>query len=246
MDRSQFQESLLQVMEHKRHWAWPIFTKGGVSRQRLHIHLEQEYEVYVRDYPTFLGRAFVQCPIPSVRRALAEHLYEEETGRLSLGTPHPELFLELPNGLGMQVDRFRQVELLPAARQFRSFLDAATNDQGWEIATVVSTIFLAGNAHERGELEPDAARRPTAPLDRHPLVRHYDLPVECLALTRAHRMVDDDHRATTWRAVLDSLPPSSYGEVICALLEALDHWHDYRDEVANACGLSPELLRATA
>ncbi|MGV3623627.1 MAG: iron-containing redox enzyme family protein, partial [Archangium sp.] len=98
MTRDGFRESLLAVMERKQHWAWPHFTSGRVDTSKLHVHLEQEYAVFVRDFPVLVGRAYVQCPIPEVRRELAENLYEEETGGLHAGRPHPELFLEYPKG----------------------------------------------------------------------------------------------------------------------------------------------------
>src|SRR4051812_43507058 len=93
IDKLEFIEQLLQVMEGKSHWAWPLFTSGQVARERLHVHFEQEYETYVRDFPVLVGRAYVQCPVAEVRRELAENVYEEETGGLIAGRPHPELFL---------------------------------------------------------------------------------------------------------------------------------------------------------
>ena len=65
MDRDAFREALLEVMERKDHWAWPGFTSGLVPAGRLHVHLEQEWEVYVRDFPVMVGGAYVQCPIPA-------------------------------------------------------------------------------------------------------------------------------------------------------------------------------------
>ena len=50
-----FQERLLAVMERKVHWAWPFFRSGQVRADRLHVHLEQEYAVYVRDFPVKIG-----------------------------------------------------------------------------------------------------------------------------------------------------------------------------------------------
>ncbi|MGH7829075.1 MAG: iron-containing redox enzyme family protein, partial [Candidatus Binatia bacterium] len=82
MDRDAFSERLLSVMERKDHWAWPAFTSGLVAKAKLHIHFEQEYATYVRDFPVMVGRAYAQCPVAEVRRSLAENLYEEETGGL--------------------------------------------------------------------------------------------------------------------------------------------------------------------
>ena len=235
--REVFLERLLRVMERKEHWAWPYFTTGRVPKDRLHIHLEQEWAVFVRDFPVLVGRAYVQCPIPVVRRDLAENLYEEETGGLAAGRPHPELFLEYPRGLGMDVSRFERVELLPKARMYRDFLDDATQRHGWEVATAVVTLFIEGTSHDRSVLDPGAAPRPMPPLEDHPLVRHYGLPVERLALTKAHRTVEGDHRAAAWRMILDHVPPSARLAVIEAMEEALTRWQSYRTEVATAIGL---------
>ena len=237
MDREQFREALLQIMDRKQHWAWPRFTAGEVARERLHIHLEQEYATYVRDFPVLVGRAYVQCPIPAVRRELAENLYEEETGGLAAGRPHPELFLEYPRGLGMDLDRFARVELLPAAAEYRRTIDALTIARGWVLAACVATIFIEGTSHERGELEPAASKRPLPPLEQHPLVKHYGLPLESLALTKAHRAVEGNHRAAAWRSVLDHAPASERAEAVAGMEQVLDAWLRYRDEIADAVGL---------
>lgn len=224
-------------MERKDHWAWSSFTSGKVEKARLHVHLEQEYATYVRDFPVMVGWAYVQCPIPEVRRGLAENLYEEETGGLSAGRPHPELFLEYPRGLGMDLQRFQDVHLLPGARRYRDFLDQATQRRGWAVAAAVTTIFIEGTQWERGEVDASAPKRPEPPLSEHPLVKHYGLPLEFLALTKAHRRVEGEHRQEAWRSVLEHVAPSEYAAVVAALDEALERWLAYRDDVAFACGL---------
>jgi len=164
MDQNSFQEGLLAVMEQKVHWAWPGFTSGLVPKELLHNHFEQEYETYVRDFPVLIGRAYVQCPIAEARRELAENLFEEETGGLVAGKPHPELFLQYPAGLGFDLKRFENIELLPAAAAYRAYVDDVTNNQGWEPAAAVSTIFIEGTPYERGELDDAAPKRPEKPL----------------------------------------------------------------------------------
>jgi pyrroloquinoline-quinone synthase len=238
MDEAVFRETLLQIMERKVHWAWPAFTSGMVPKQLLHIHLEQEYATYVRDFPLLIGRAYVQCPIAAVRRELVENMYEEETGGMIAGRPHPELFLEYPKGLGMDLTRFEQIELLPGAGAFRALLDDATTARGWEVAAAVSTIFLEGTNHERGELERDAPKRPVSRLSDHPLVKHYGLPVEHLALTKAHRQVEGSHRAAAWRVMLDFGSAGARADVVAWMEETLLAWQRYRDEVASACGIT--------
>lgn len=237
MEHERFREALLSVMDQKEHWAWPGFTRGLVAKARLHVHLEQEYASYVRDFPVLVGRAYVLCPIAAARRELIENVYEEETGALHAGRPHPELFLEYPRGLGMDLARFEDVELLPGARSYRAVLDDATLREGWEVAAAVTTLFVEGTRFERGELDPAAPRRPEPPLAQHPLVLHYGLPLESLALTRAHRKVEGSHRAAAWRVVLEHVSSERRAEVVQAMQRALHAWLAYRDAVAAAVGL---------
>jgi len=239
VERKTFRHRLLTVMEHKDHWAWPAFTSGMVPRDRLHVHFEQEYATYVRDFPVMVGWAYVQCPIPEVRRSLAENLYEEETGGLVARRSHPELFLQYPIGLGMDLTRFDHVRLLPAARVYRKFLDKAVRARGWEVAAAIVTIFIEGTKDERALLDGTSPRQTRLPLRDHPLVKHYDLPLKHLALTKAHRRVEYGHRAAAWKIILDFVARSKRESVVAAMRKALAYWLRYRDEVAAACGIEP-------
>lgn len=238
MLREDFLERLLSVMERKVHWAWPSFTSGRLAKERLHVHFEQEYATYVRDFPVMVGWAYVQCPVPEVRRLLAENLYEEETGGLVAGRPHPELFLEYPRGLGMDLSRFVDIALLPEARAYRQLLDQQLQRSGWAVAAAVSTLFVEGTAYERGEVDDTAPKRPEAPLERHPLVLHYGLALEHLALTKAHRAVEGEHRKAAWDLLLNYVPDEDRRAVVEQMQRSLEAWLRYRDGVAAACGLS--------
>ncbi|MEN0067920.1 MAG: iron-containing redox enzyme family protein [Myxococcota bacterium] len=237
-DRDRFLEVLLQIMELKKHWAWSGFTSGQVPPEKLHVHLEQEWDVYVRDFPMLIGRAYIQCPFPAVRRDLAENLYEEETGGLAAGRPHPELFLEIPRGLGMDLTRFERVVRGPVAQAYRDLLDECTMVRGWAVAVAVTTLFIEGHAYERHAFDPSAPSRPEPALEDHPLVRHYGLDVDRLALVKAHRSVEGDHRVAAWRMVLDYTPEEDRLAVIASMQQVLAAWLAYRDEVAYACGLA--------
>ena len=238
MTREKFLEEMLRVMEGKDHWAWPYFTRGLVARDRLHVHLEQEYATYVRDFAVLVGRAYVQCPVDAARAELAENIYEEETGGLVAGRPHAELFLQYPCGLGMDLSRFERVALLPQAAAYREVLDGLTLTRGWEVAAAVTTIFLEGTKFDRGELDAESPRRPEPPLHEHPLVKHYGLPLEHLALTKAHRQVEGSHRAAAWRIVIDHVGLDARMRVLDGMYECLEAWLRYRDDVAAACGLA--------
>lgn len=245
MNLETFKEALCDLMERKDHWAWPHFTDGSVPVERLHVHLEQEYAVYIRDFAWLLGRALAQCPLVEVRKELAENIYEEECGGLSLGIPHAELFLRIPAGLGMDVGRFHDVTLLPRAGRYRDFLDDATLREGWDVAVAVTTIFIEGTKWDRGELDPTRPKRPAPPLDQHPLVRNYGIPLEALTLSKVHRDVEGGHRDAAWRMVLGHVPRLRRRAVVRAMEQCLSHWLAYRDEVAEACGVArPDAARS--
>ena len=224
-------------MEAKEHWAWPSFTDGTVAKNLLHHHFEQEYETYVRDFPVLIGHAYVRCPDPIARRELAENLYEEETGGLVAGRPHPELFLEYPRGLGMDLQRFEGIVLGPAAAAYRATIDDCTQKRSWSAAAAVTTLFIEGTKYERGEVEQDAAKRPETPLSQHPLVLHYGLPLDGLALTKAHRKVEGSHRQSAWSVILNHVPDQDRAGVLQAMADMLTAWKQYRNEVATSCGL---------
>ena len=137
----------------------------------------------------------------------------------------------------MDLARFERVTLLPAAAAYRAHLDDATSGRGWEIAAAVTTLFIEGTAYERGELDPAAPKRPEPPLEQHPLVVHYGLPLERLALTKAHRSVEGEHRDAAWRVLLDHVGEAARPAVVDAMRATLGAWRSYRDGVAAACGL---------
>ena len=237
MNVDEFREALLQVMEQKKHWSQHHFAHGLVPRERFHIHLEQEYALFVRDFPILVGRAYVQCPVVEVRKDLAANLFEEETGLLAAKRPHPELFLEIPRGFGFDLKRFDDVELLRGSRLYRDILDRCTQGAGWEVAAAVTTIFIEGTAYERGELDPGFPKRPIPPLEKHPLHVHYGLPLWALALPAVHRDVEGSHRTAAWRAILEHVQPAARPRVVHAMKRCLEGWRWYKEDVAVACGL---------
>ena len=237
MNRPEFQESLLSIMDKKDHWSWPLFQDGKVAAEKLHIHLEQEYATVIRDFPVLLGRVYVRCPKAEVRAELAENIYEEETGGLVAGAPHPELFLDFPKGLGMDLSRFESIILLPAAAIYRQAIDQATLESSWEVGAAVTTLFIEGNRFERSLFDASAPARPPLSAQEHPLVRHYGLPPECLRLSQAHGEVEGEHRQAAWRILLDHMASERYGEVLQGMEDILAKWLDYRQGGAMVCGL---------
>jgi len=234
------QERLLAAMDAKDHWAWPSFTRPGLSREQLTIHFRHEYRVYVRDFPVLLSRVLGQGPPDDVRRALAENVYEEQTGALSLGVPHPELFLEMMDGLGIAREAVAGPAhaLEPEAVAYRALLDRRSAEAPWVVGAAVMTIFVEGSVHERADL---AGGRVLPPIDemiaRHPMVAFYGCPPEKLRLPRAHRAVEGGHRRDAWQMVLGHVDAAAAPAVAKAVDEALAAWLAYRDGVARAMGL---------
>ena len=154
IDVSVLQERLLQILERKNHWAWPWFAEGRVPLPRLLPHFQQEWEVYVRDFPQLLARVLGHRETPQeVRAMLAANIYEEQTGGISGTTSHPELFLRMMEGCGLDRASFAEVELLPGARAYRDALDEWSAADRWVIGAAVLTIFVEGSVNERRELE---------------------------------------------------------------------------------------------
>jgi pyrroloquinoline-quinone synthase len=231
---------LLAIMDQKHHWAYPALTRPGLSRAQLLVHFRHEYATYVRDFPVLLARALGEVPdLPDVRRALAENLYEEQTGGLSRSAPHPELFMRMMEGLGYSRADFHDDDLHPAARSYKEWLLAKSREAPWQAAVALLTIFVEGSVNERAELEGKYVRpRGEAAVERHPLVVHYGCPREAMQLVRAHGDVEGSHRGDAWRIVLDHTSDASIAKaVVDTCMEALTRWQRYRDGVAERMGL---------
>jgi pyrroloquinoline-quinone synthase len=242
LTKNRFQEEILRIMDRKHHWAWPAFANGTVSKSQLRIHFQQEYAVYVRDFPVLLARIHGRNPPPVVRRMLAENIYEEDTGGLSLGKSHPELFLSMMEGLGLHADSFDKVRLLPASRTYRAWIERVTENRDWVIGAAALTIFVEGSVKDRQEIlepsKPKKAEEIEVIVQQHPLVRFHGLSPERMDLIRSHQMVEAGHRHDAYEMVVGQATTRSRQQAVLACLKkSLRLWLAYRNAVANACGL---------
>jgi pyrroloquinoline-quinone synthase len=241
MTNARFTDALLGVMDEKHHWAWEHFATGRLTKDQLKIHFQQEYAVYVRDFPVFLARIHGKNPPAPVRRMLAENIYEEDTGGLSLGTSHPALFLSMMEGLGFSPQDFDRVRLLPASRAYRAWLDAMSDHRQWVMGAAVLTIFVEGSVKDRKEIrepsEPKSAEDIEAVIRNHPLVQHHGLSPDCMDLIRAHQLVESGHRHDAYDMVVNHTAPALRRSVLTHLKKSLTYWLHYRDAVAKACGI---------
>jgi pyrroloquinoline-quinone synthase len=246
MTENRFQEEILRIMDRKHHWAWPAFANGTVNNTQLQIHFQQEYAVYVRDFPVFLARIHGQNPPAAVRRMLAENIYEEDTGGLSLGKSHPELFLSMMHGLGLPATSFQAPRLLSASRSYRAWLDRVSENRDWVIGAAALTIFVEGSVKDRQEIvepsKPKTSDEIEDTVRRHPLVRFHGLSPDNMDLIRAHQMVEAGHRHDAYDMVVGNATTHSRQKAVLACLrKSLQLWLSYRDAVAKACGLKKPL-----
>lgn len=242
LSSDQFRDKLLVIMDRKDHWAWPLFSGPQTTKAQLEIHYRQEYAVYVRDFAVLLSRIHGKNPPRPVRSDLARNLYEEDTGGVTLGQSHPDLFLNMMLGLGFERAHFRDVNLLSESRAYREWLDKISQKGDWLTALAVVTVFVEGSVHDRREL-----LHPSPPMDaaqieeavrKHYLVQNHCIDPKYLDLTRVHLMVEASHRQSAWKSVLTYATGAADQQLILdAMQEALDHWLRYRDGIARACGL---------
>jgi pyrroloquinoline-quinone synthase len=229
-------------MDRKHHWAWPILMGPGISKDQLKIHYQQEYLVYVRDFPVLLARVHGQNPPPDVRRMLAENIYEEDTGGLSFGRSHPELFQEMMRGLGYDLDDFQRAGLLPASAAYRAWLDRVSAHRDWIIGAAALAIFVEGSVKDRREIlepsKPQSRDEIESYVNQHPLVRHHNISRTQMDLIRAHQQVEAGHRQDAYVMVLGHTTTARQQQAVLACLsKTLMLWTRYRDAVAKACRL---------
>ena len=238
----QFKEKLFAIMDRKDHWAWPLLFGPQCTKAQIETHYRQEYAVYVRDFPVLLARVHGKNPPQDIRQALAENIYEEDTGKLSVGRSHPELFLEMMEGLGFKRNEFDNVTLLPASVAYRRWIDQMTSAEDWLVGTAVMTIFVEGSINDRVEIgRPPEIKTPEqieAVVDRHHLVRHHGIARDRMDLIRAHQQVEAGHRQAAYGMVLAHARTKDQQERVLEVLgSALESWLRYRDGVAAASGL---------
>ena len=239
-------------MDQKNHWAYPHLTRPGLTRAQLLTHFRHEYLVYVRDFPVLLARALGRTPpIDSVRKSLAENLYEEQTGGISKSAPHPELFMRMMEGMGYRRDEFADDDawLHPAARAYRDLLrDVSASAPDWQSSVALLTIFVEGSVNERAELAGTYVRaRGEDAVKKHPLVVHYGCPPSAMELTRAHAAVEGGHRSDAWNMILAHTHDEAISQsIVATCVRALAAWHRYRDGVAERMQLSREGSREGA
>jgi len=242
LSADQFRERLFDVISRKQHWSTPYFNGSTTTKAQLNIHFRQEYAVYIRDFSVLLGRLLGKNPPWQMRRQLATTIYEEETGGLSLGQPHQELFLHMMLGLGYPRAEFRDVELLSRSFTYREWLDNICQEEEWIVGAAVLTLLVEGSANDREEVVNQNQKKSQADIEdivlKHPLVVYHGLDPNHMDLVRVREMTEPCNRRIVYDLIVkEAIASGQSALVIERLEEGLKLWLQYRDGIARACGL---------
>ncbi len=242
LSAGQLRERMFEILGRKQHWSTPYFNGSSATKTQLNVYFRQDYAVYIRDFSVLLARIVGKNPPWRIRRHLATTIYEEETGGLSLGRPHKELFLQMMMGLGYQREEFREVELLSRSYAYREWLDEICERQEWIVGAAVLTVLVEGSANDRedafGRKQPRSSAESEELVRTHPLVMYHGLHSEHMDLVRVREMVEPCNRSTVYNLIVEEAVGSGTQSLVLAELEkGLDMWLQYRDGVAQACGI---------
>jgi pyrroloquinoline quinone (PQQ) biosynthesis protein C len=247
---SDFKERLLKIMDQKDHWGWKQVSGPHVNKKQLLVHFQQEFDVFVRDFPIFLARVLGRIDrgdFRDLKRELAENIYEEQTGGLSAkishNLSHPDLFLKMMRGLGYKDKDFKNIALLPTSLAYRSYLDLITLTKDWRIGAAALTLWVEGSREDRARLKKDY--KPVGNLSEkiksHSLYKFHGLKEKDMDLVKAHHAIEGSHRKSAWETVLRCIPKTMEDEIIETMSNCLELWMLYRDGICLEMGLdNPE------
>ena len=101
------------LLTHPFYVAW---MKGELTVAQLQSYGAQYYP-HVDAFPRYISAAHQLCEDPAARRELAMNLADEEG--INAGSPHPELWLDFCEGLGLSREEVKTSEIRPAAKALR-------------------------------------------------------------------------------------------------------------------------------
>src|SRR6185369_1332294 len=111
------------------HPLWLELADGKLSRAQLKRFAVQFF-LQVREFPRAVSAMHANCPFADERMALAESVYEEETGRISgSNRPHPEIFISFGEALGLSRIELTEGRPLPAARALIDWFELSTKQR---------------------------------------------------------------------------------------------------------------------
>jgi len=205
-----------------RHPFWLQIADGKVSQEGMCIFATQFY-LQVREFPRAVSALHSRCNDADERVKLAESLYEEETGKISGSAPHPELFIRLGLGLGLDRQDMIHGKPLPSTAALTDWFELSTKDRSF--AEGVGAINVAAEGQVPGNFGPFARA----------LERSYGLSREQVAFFDVHEIADRDH-SNVGDHILSHMDLSD-GEragIWGAVERSLDLWWQFFDGIERA------------
>jgi len=222
-----FIKDLVARIEARRtfgsHPLWLEIADGKLSREQLKIFAVQFF-LQVREFPRAVSAMHANCPFPDERMALAESVYEEETGRISgCNQPHPELFIRFGEAVGLARAEMTQGQPLPATRALIDWFELSTKQRSFIEAA--AAINLAAEGQVPGAFGPMARR----------LQEHYELSREAVEFWDIHEMADAEHSDVGDNIVVrHATDAATQARVRDALQHSLDAWWQFFDGIHAA------------
>jgi len=202
------------------HPLWHAIADGKLSRDQLKRFAIQFF-LQVREFPRAVSAMHANCPFPDERMALAESVYEEETGRLSgCNQPHPELFIRFGEALGLTRQEMVEGRPLPATRALIDWFELSTRQRSF--IEGAAAINLAAEGQVPGAFGPMARQ----------LQQHYGLSREAVEFWDIHEMADAEHSEVGDNIVVRHATDAATQErVRDALQHSLDAWWQFFDGI---------------
>jgi pyrroloquinoline-quinone synthase len=222
-----FMRDLLGRIEARRtfggHPLWLEIADGKLSRDQLKVFAVQFF-LQVREFPRAVSAMHANCPFPEERMALAESVYEEETGRISgCNQPHPELFIRFGQAVGLARAEMTEGRPLPATRALIDWFELSTKQRSFIEAA--AAMNLAAEGQVSGAFGPMARR----------LQAHYGLSREAVEFWDVHELADAEHSAVGDNIVVrHALDAATQARVRDALHHSLDAWWQFFDGIQAA------------
>ena len=223
----QFIQDLLARIEARRtfggHPLWHAIADGKLDREQMKLFAVQFF-LQVREFPRAVSAMHANCPFADERMALAESVYEEETGRISgANRPHPEIFISFGEALGLSRIELTEGRPLPATRALIDWFELSTKQRSFIEAA--AAISLAAEGQVPGAFGPLARR----------LQQHYGLSREAVEFWDVHEIADAEHSAVGDHIVVrHATDAATQARVRDALQHSLDAWWQFFDGIQAA------------
>jgi pyrroloquinoline-quinone synthase len=223
----QFIQDLLARIEARRtfggHPLWHAIADGKLSRAQMQLFAVQFF-LQVREFPRAVSAMHANCPFAAERMALAESVYEEETGRISgANRPHPEIFISFGEALGLSRSELIDGRPLPATRALIDWFELSTKQRSFIEAA--AAMNLAAEGQVPGAFGPMARR----------LQENYGLSREAVEFWELHEEADAEHSEVGDNIVVrHATDAATQARVRDALQHSLDAWWQFFDGIQAA------------